>query len=113
MAAPTTTHAAQALPLTPALQLLQGGGCQRSIQPCCLGDVPRQPQVTSKPASTAPSPHMTAAAAVVLLESISLLLWLNDATEADDDCLPSTFCVLVARIMISVRMGVTRTSTPE
>jgi hypothetical protein len=50
---------------------------------------------------------MTAAAAAVVLESISLLLWLMS------DCLPSTFCVLVARIMISVRMGVTRTSTPE
>ena len=28
-------------------------------------------------------------------------------------CSPSTFCVRVARMMISVRMGVTRTSTPE
>ena len=34
-------------------------------------------------------------------------------TDSCTEDAPSTFCVLVALMMISVRMGVTRTSTPE
>lgn len=50
---------------------------------------------------------------LLLFKIVLLLLLCQEPAAALLSCLPSTFCVLVARMMISVRMGVTRTSTPE